>query len=426
MHNKSLSINHVTRIESAKHSVRKYLGIIAIIISLVIVSIFFTFQFNVSNALQSHLYNQAKAFFSEIVIVRKWVAKHDGVYVPLDKTTGINPYLENIKGINKKITCNNRDYILKNPSLITKELSESTCRTGQVQYKMTSLKPLNPENVPDKFEASALEQFQKGAKEVSIFEHRNDKEQFRYMAPLVVDETCLTCHAQQGYIVGDIRGGISVTLQADDFVLKIRQAKTFMVLGGIGVVVLVITSIWYISRFFIRDLQQAQEALTRMASTDFLTGLSNRMTGNQILAKELDRMSRKKTSLCIALIDLDHFKNVNDTYGHNVGDEILKFFSSTLLKSIRKYDTACRYGGEEFLVIMPQTSREEAIKIINRILNCLASAPAITSKGNVYISISSGVVNVQNDETVDACIDRADKLLYRAKEDGRSRVYGEN
>ncbi|UTF51852.1 diguanylate cyclase [Desulfomicrobium sp. ZS1] len=425
LQNESNSSNHIARIESAKNSVRKYFGIISIIISLVIASIFFTFQFNVSKALKVHLYKQSKVFFSEIVIVRKWIAQHGGVYVPLDKTTGENPYLAEINGVKSKIFCDDREFVLKNPSLVTRELSESPFRTDQIRYKMTSLDPINPDNAPDKFERSALEQFEEGVSEVSAFEKREDVDYFRYMAPLVTDKTCMTCHAQQGYNIGDIRGGISVTLQADDLILEIKTAQIFMVIAGIGVIALIVASIWYISRFFIRDLHNAQEALSRMASTDFLTGLANRMTGVQTLTKELGRTFRKNTPLCIALIDLDYFKKVNDMYGHNVGDEILKKFSTILLNNIRNYDTACRYGGEEFLLIMPQTSLEEAILISNRVLKQLKLTPILTSKGDIQTSMSAGVVMAKEGDNVDVLVDRADSVLYRAKGDGRSRIYGD-
>ncbi len=418
-------VGHIDRIETAKNSVRKYLGIISIIISLVISSIFFAFQYNISKAYKINLNNEAKTFFSEIVIVRKWIAQHGGVYVPLDKTTGNNPYLEKIDGIKSKIICDNKEFVLKNPSLVTRELSESPFRTDKVRYKMTSLNPINPHNKPDEFEKYALMQFEKGVSESSTFEKRDDKDYFRYISHLVVDESCMICHAQQGYKVGDIRGGISVTLQASDFMTEINKAKIFMVISGIGVIALIMASIWYISRFFIRDLHNAQEALALMASTDFLTGLANRMTGIQALTKELNRMSRKKTPLSIALIDLDYFKRINDMYGHNVGDEILKNFSTIILNNIRNYDIACRYGGEEFLLIMPQTSLEDAVLILNRILEHLKLKPILTSKGNVQTSMSAGVVMAQEAENVDALVDRADSLLYRAKGDGRSRVYGD-
>jgi len=422
--NESSSGNHSSQAERTKQSVQKYLGTIAILISLILVSIFFGVQFNVFQALQIHLREQAKAFFSEIVIVRKWVAKHGGVYVPLHKTTGVNPYLEHIEGIQTTIDCDNQTYVLKNPSLVTKELSNSPSRPGQIQYKMTSLKPINPDNAPDSFEAAALTQFEQGVREVGVLEKSGDAARYRYMAPLETDSSCLLCHAQQGYSVGDIRGGISVTLKADNPIRKIRQAQVLVVLAGIGVISLVVVSIWFISRLFIRDLHQAQEALARMASTDFLTGLANRMTGMETLTQELARTSRTKTPLSIALMDLDHFKRVNDTYGHNVGDEILKSFSAILRENIRKYDTACRHGGEEFLLIMPETSLQEGVSIVTRIFEFLRSNPISTTKGDIHTSMSAGVVQAVDGEDVDHCIERADKLLYQAKNDGRGRVYG--
>ena len=123
-HHDSNPVNHIARIESTKRSVRKYLGIIAIFVTLVLAGVFFAVQFNVLQTLPLHLHQQARAFFGEIVTVRKWVAKHGGVYVPLDKTSGINPYLESVPGIKTTIACDNGPYVLKNPSLVTKELSD--------------------------------------------------------------------------------------------------------------------------------------------------------------------------------------------------------------------------------------------------------------------------------------------------------------
>lgn len=423
-HHDSNPVNHIARIESTKRSVRKYLGIIAIFVTLVLAGVFFAVQFNVLQTLQLHLHQQARAFFGEIVTVRKWVAKHGGVYVPLDKTSGINPYLESVPGIKTTIACDNGPYVLKNPSLVTKELSDWPSRTGQVRYKMTSLKPINPDNSADHFETSALRRFEQGVGEVGALEKSDGAARYRYVAPLVTDASCLVCHAQQGYAVGGIQGGIAVTLEADKPLLKIRQAQVFIVLAGSAVILLVIASIWFISRLFIRDLQQAQEALTRLATTDFLTGLANRMTGIQTLTQELARTARGKAPLSIALMDLDHFKRVNDTYGHNAGDEILKGFAAIVRQKIRTYDTACRYGGEEFLLIMPQTSLQEAVNVVNRVFDFLRSKPLPTTAGEIKVSISAGVVRAQDGEGVDQCIERADKLLYQAKNDGRGRVYG--
>lgn len=422
--NSSKSAQHFARLESTKHSVRKYLGIIALLVSLVLLSIFFTLQFNVCQALEIHLHEQAKAFFSEIVVVRQWVAQHGGVYVPLDKTTGINPYLAQIDGVQSTLSCAGKAYALKNPSLVTKELSELPGRSELVRYKMTSLHPLNPDNAPDAFETSALQRFEHGEGEVGILEKNGTSALFRYMAPLVTDQSCLSCHARQGYAVGDIRGGIVVSVKADDLVAKIKQARLFMVLAGIGLLGLLIASIWFISRFFIRDLHQAQETLERMATTDYLTGLVNRRTGIQTLERELARASRAGTPLCVAIMDLDHFKRVNDTYGHNVGDELLQKFSAILREHLRQYDTPCRHGGEEFLLIMPQTTLGGARSIVLRILHALHSTPLSTAKGDIPTSMSAGVIQTHDGENADHCIERADTLLYQAKRDGRGRICG--
>ncbi|WP_027185304.1 diguanylate cyclase [Desulfovibrio inopinatus] len=415
-------ISRVLDIDSSRRFVLKYLGLIALLVSIVIASLFFAFNINASKTYLQQLHEYGKTFFDEIVVTRSWVAKHGGVYVPLDTTDGINPYLQRIEGIQAVMTCNNRDYTLKNPALVTRELSESPSHRERLQYKITSLKTLNPSNAPDTFEIESLHAFEQGQTEHTKFDILDGKLYYRYMAPLMTDDTCLKCHAQQGYKRGDIRGGIAVSILAEDFNKKISESRFYMVVSGIGVVALVIFSIMYISRHFIRDLQKAQTVLTNVALTDFLTGLYNRFTGIRLLSQEIARCQRSHDALSIALFDLDHFKKVNDTYGHNVGDEVLVALASLLKKSVRTYDIGCRYGGEEFLFIMPQTSLEHASMITNRLLEELTSAPVITSAGPLSISFSAGIAQYMPDERLEEFIARADTLLYEAKAKNRNQV----
>ncbi|EKO39611.1 MAG: diguanylate cyclase (GGDEF) domain-containing protein [Solidesulfovibrio magneticus str. Maddingley MBC34] len=195
-----------------------------------------------------------------------------------------------------------------------------------------------------------------------------------------------------------------------------------MALGGFTVISLIVFSILYISHYFIKDLQTAQDTLTEMALTDAMTGLYNRLTGIGMLKKEISRVSRNGNPLSLAIIDIDLFKKINDTYGHSVGDEVLITFARMLQNNIRKCDTACRYGGEEFLIIMPDTALKNAFMSVTRLLDMIHDAPAKTEKEDVTFTFSAGVAEVVVGEEVDDIINRADMLLYKAKSQGRNQV----
>ena len=118
----------------------------------------------------------------------------------------------------------------------------------------------------------------------------------------------------------------------------------------------------------------------------------------------------------------DLFKKINDTYGHNVGDEVLIALAHVLQTNIRECDMACRYGGEEFLLIMPDTTLKDAFVGVTRLLDMIRNTPAKTAKGDVAFTFSAGVTGVTVGEQVDDIINRADMLLYEAKSRGRNQV----
>jgi diguanylate cyclase (GGDEF)-like protein len=161
--------------------------------------------------------------------------------------------------------------------------------------------------------------------------------------------------------------------------------------------------------------------LTRMANTDPLTGLLNRRFINEHENALIAEYTRSGASLAVALVDIDHFKAINDTYGHGAGDEVLVAFASVLRGALRKDDVIARWGGEEFIVLFPRVTQAEAIEALERARDALATEIQ-TSAGDVRIRFSAGVAPFVGTDDLDTLVQRADEALYRAKEYGRDRT----
>ena len=176
----------------------------------------------------------------------------------------------------------------------------------------------------------------------------------------------------------------------------------------------------------IRDIterKRLKEALQQQASTDELTGTFNRRHFQQLAHSELKRAARLNHPLAIVLIDIDHFKAVNDTLGHAAGDQVLLAFTKICQRNIREIDVFARFGGDEFALLLPEANPQQAFTVIER-MRMAITAQSIDLDGNlVSISISSGISNLSNeDETFDNLLSQADQALYRAKETGRNNV----
>jgi two-component system cell cycle response regulator len=161
-----------------------------------------------------------------------------------------------------------------------------------------------------------------------------------------------------------------------------------------------------------------------MAISDPLTGLYNRRYLESHLVTLLDQATKRGTPLCVLMLDIDFFKSVNDTFGHDAGDEVLKEFATRIKKSIRGIDLASRLGGEEFVIVMPETDLAIATMVGERLCRRVASDPFALDQGRqrVELTTSVGVAALKSDDTVTSVIKRADQALYRAKRGGRNRV----
>ncbi|MBF0219054.1 MAG: diguanylate cyclase [Gammaproteobacteria bacterium] len=173
-----------------------------------------------------------------------------------------------------------------------------------------------------------------------------------------------------------------------------------------------------------RKIMEQQQELHDLAIHDHLTGLYQRRWFDEIIHKTLATAKRSGQPMALALLDLDHFKNINDTYGHASGDNVLVQVSRTFEQSLRIIDTLFRYGGEEFTLIMPQTTLESAFNICERVRQAIEDLIITTPQGTLKVTVSIGVVC--SDEiphlTAENIIEEADQRLYRAKAAGRNRV----
>ena len=168
------------------------------------------------------------------------------------------------------------------------------------------------------------------------------------------------------------------------------------------------------------QLRQRNADLDRMSRTDALTGLSNRRHLDEQLGRQLSDADRHDEPLCVLLLDIDHFKKVNDDYGHPAGDLVLCAFADRLRAELRANDIAGRWGGEEFLVIMPRTDLAGALEVAERLRRATAATPVRAGLWRISVTVSGGCAISMGGEA-DSLLQRADTCLYGAKASGRTR-----
>lgn len=174
----------------------------------------------------------------------------------------------------------------------------------------------------------------------------------------------------------------------------------------------------------------AHEKLKQAGLTDALTGINNRRFFDQRLDEEISRNKRLGTSLSCLFIDIDHFKVINDSFGHDIGDEVLKKVAELVRAQIRSIDVVARYGGEEFAILLGQSGETKAIEIAERIRSIISNTQFSSGNTNTNITVSVGISTINFRETVPSdsrligrqLLQRADKALYQAKQSGRDRV----
>lgn len=397
---------------------------ICLIIVVFVVSLSSYMFHRTDDELHDHLHRHAVSYTDLINNIKNWSIDYDNIYVEKKRGVESSQYLRKM-GIEPDLPAKDgRMLTMRNHAIIIKEISRRSEQMTGVKFRVVSLTPIDPSNTPDDFEREGLAKLSSGSREFYRLESYSSHETvYRYMTPLYVESSCLECHAGNNYRIGDVIGAVSLYIPAQDEVQEagfLRILIVFSALFSIGLlIILIYLLVWRLAR----SLGKAQKQLKRLATTDELTGLDNRRQIIGRLEEEFQRAQRVNEPLSLISLDLDHFKKINDTYGHPFGDTVLQKFAERLRQIVRSYDVVGRVGGEEFLVVAPATDYDEALALAERIVTAIHDAVIKEARGDVFITASAGVaVMGADDADYESILKRADEALYQAKTAGRNRV----
>lgn len=403
--------------------VKVFLVSLSLTVTLLLSAMFLLLHLSIRDLMLRSLQDEARSYAHQVILTRQWNAGHNGVFVEKRPGVDSNPFLKEL-GVDPDIrTADGRVLTLRNPAAMTREISELSRSGGGVSFRVVSLNHLNPDNRPDEFEREGLERFSQGAREPGQMLLAGDRPVFRYLVPLMTEESCLTCHRRQGYKKGDVRGGISITIPTESMAVRMRRAGLELMLAAATTIGLIVAIVYFMTWKLVIGLAETQKKLKHIAVTDELTGLRNRRYIMEQLVREYQRAVRSGSALSLILLDIDHFKRINDTYGHAFGDVVLKAVSAAMQSSLRSYDLLGRIGGEEFLIASPGSTIEDARGLAERILERVRQESIRVGDRTTSVTVSAGVtVLTPQDADAEALMSRADAGLYMAKQEGRDRV----
>jgi diguanylate cyclase (GGDEF)-like protein len=409
---------HFKRLES-------FLISLCIVISVFIAAIFIFLDNNTSRLMLQRVREQAVTYLDLINHTKKWNFDYGGVYV--EKTNGVksNVYLEKL-GINPDIQCmDKRVLTIRNHAIMTSEISRRSEKAEGVKFRLTSLWPLDPANTPNLFERNGLTLFSKGKLEHYEMDTDSVRPVFRFISPLYAEKSCLGCHRRHSIREGDILGAVSISIPIKELLTETRHTRLIILISAITLIGFLIAITYFMTLSLAKDLNNAQARLQTMALTDELTGLNNRRQVMARLEEEFQRARRLGESICLISVDIDHFKKINDSFGHPFGDMVLKHVAERMLSSVRPYDIVGRVGGEEFIIVAPASPSDEAVSLAGRIITAVRQESISEGKILVTVTASAGVAVINsNDAGIDDLLKRADHALYMAKSKGRNCVAG--
>lgn len=359
----------------------------------------------------------AKSVFQQIVITRRWNSLHGGVYAVVTEKNQPNPYLEDP---DRDLKVNDTLMLTKiNPALMTRQIAEIAMLETGIQFHITSLNPIRPLNEATPVEKQFLQSFEQGKKEGSTFMEENGQQVFKYMAPLITEKSCLSCHAKQGYKEGDIRGGISVSLPFSLQVPVVAMTLWHVLIWALGLVGINVLG---------AQLDRSYNIIRSQAVMDALTGIPNRRSFSERIQAEFTISHKNNAELAVIMCDIDNFKKFNDCYGHVEGDVCLRKVAQCIQASLKRpVDFCARYGGEEFVVVLPDSSLNGVMTVAERIRKNVEKMKIehkeSTTGGIVTLSLGLATRKIVKADSGEQLIRCADAALYHAKKRGRNQVH---
>lgn len=360
---------------------------------------------------------KANMLYQNAQTLQFWIGGHGGIYVAVDKNVKPNPLLSGIPERDLVTPDGHHLTLYNSPAFLRHIMTEFEATSGD-RVRLISLKPLNPANVPDEWERAGLKQLSSGTDQVAEMTTIKGQPFYRRMSPMILQESCLRCHDYDKSSVGKLIGALSVSLDAAPDYAIYQTAQHALILSHFGTWLVGVLGVllggwrW---RHLLFKLEQS-------ALRDPLTGLYNRRELMGRLESEVASARRYGVTLSLIMLDIDHFKHVNDTYGHQAGDDVLKVITQLMQDNVRTGDLVARYGGEEFIIVCPNTDINGAIITAERVRCAVMEKPLATRRGKITVTLSAGVANYNNELSIGQLINAADQALYQAKQSGRNRV----
>ncbi|NTU70807.1 MAG: diguanylate cyclase [Coriobacteriia bacterium] len=402
--------------------IRRFVFEAALALALFTVLVFAGIYWRTTTLMHDAAIKQADSYIDLLMNARAWNSIHGGVWVPQTPAVETNPYLRDLGVDAETSTVSGTALTLRDPATMTREIAQITDGEHGVTFGLTSLLPVNPYNAPDEWQRATLEKFSTDLTPVFSEQDINGSHVLRSMRPLLVDESCLPCHAKQGYRIGDVRGAIWLTLPLDETAEAL--AVNSQALLAVFALVLLISGLagYALVGRMARRVDESERELQTLATTDPLTGIANRRAIVQRLEEELARSERLQNSIGVIEFDIDRFKHVNDSHGHAAGDETLRTLTRRIADVLREYDSVGRLGGEEFLVVAPDVDCDALIDLAERIREAAAASPTDYRGHIIPITVSVGATLSRPGDSAESALVRADSALYAAKDAGRDRV----
>lgn len=308
------------------------------------------------------------------------------------------------------------------------------------RYQEVAINPTNPGNRAQGWEREVVESFRRNDDDERFITTGSESGDltFHYAKPLrVTKAACLQCHGDAasapkpllakygprggfGWRVGEVVGAQIVSVPASAALSKVKSTFFYYLFASCALMSSFFFVLnWMLSKTVLKPIVSSNDKLLKLVSEDSLTGVANRRAFSMRLEDDIQRANLTGSPLSVVMIDLDHFKKVNDSYGHSVGDAVLKECCGRISHKIRRTDLLGRLGGEEFAILLPATDEAGALQLATHLLAAISAEPMGVA-GTVTASL--GVAQMQQDETAAHLLERADAALYCAKREGRNRA----